>query len=301
MDLEKQALDILQTFANTEPYQLGYSGGKDSDVILHLARKSGVNFTAVHNHTTIDAPETVRYIRSKKDIVIEYPKYSMWQLIVRHKTPPTRLFRYCCQELKEYSGTGKKVITGVRKAESRNRKENQGIVTFTKPNKEIRSKADDINFHLTSKGGVVVLNYENAESHRVVENCYRTSKTLVNPILEWDDEYLWWYIRHEEIEINPMYNNGCPGGCSRIGCIGCPMGGKNRYKEFTQYPKYKDAYIRAFDKMLKYREECGNKDVKGWKNAQGVFEWWMEDKNIDGQLKMDFDGTELIRYKEKGK
>lgn len=28
---------------------------------------------------------------------------------------------------------------------------------------------------------MVVLNYENSDSHRVVENCYRTSKTLVNP------------------------------------------------------------------------------------------------------------------------
>lgn len=39
MDLEKQAIDILQTFTGNEPYQLGYSGGKDSDVILHLAKK----------------------------------------------------------------------------------------------------------------------------------------------------------------------------------------------------------------------------------------------------------------------
>lgn len=118
--------------------------------------------------------------------------------------------------------------------------------------------------------------------------------------MEWDDEFLWWYIRHEEIIINPLYQSGCPGGYSRIGCIGCPMGGKNRWKEFAQYPKYKDLYILAFDRMLKYREQCGNKDIIGWKNAQGVFDWWMEDKNIDGQYSMDFDGIDLAGYKEKG-
>lgn len=153
MDFEKQAIDILQTFAETEPYQLGYSGGKDSDVILHLAKKSGVPFTAMHNLTTVDAPETVRYVRSKAEVTIEYPKYSMWQLIVKHKTPPTRLFRYCCEELKEYSGKGKKLITGVRKAESRKRAENQGVVTFTKPNKEIKRSVDEVNFHSTIAGG----------------------------------------------------------------------------------------------------------------------------------------------------
>lgn len=153
MDLEKQAIDILQTFAGSEPYQLGYSGGKDSDVILHLAKKSGVPFVAVHNLTTVDAPETVRYVKSKKGVIIEYPKKSMWQLIVAHKTPPTRLFRYCCAELKEKSGAGKKVVTGVRKAESMKRKENQGIVTFTKPNKEIKNSVDNENFLLTAAGG----------------------------------------------------------------------------------------------------------------------------------------------------
>ena len=147
---------------------------------------------------------------------------------------------------------------------------------------------------------MVVLNYENSESHRMVENCYRTSKTLVNPIINWDDDFLWWYIRHEDIEINPLYRDGCPGGCNRIGCIGCPMGGKNRYKEFAQYPKYKEAYIRAFDRMLEYRKLCGNKDIIGWKTGNGVFDWWMEDKNIDGQYSMDFDGIDLIGFNEKG-
>lgn len=296
MDLEKQAIEILQTFSGDEPYQLGYSGGKDSDVILHLAKKAGVQFRAVHNLTTVDAPETVRYVRSKPEVTIEYPKMSMWQLIVKHKTPPTRLFRYCCAKLKERSGIGKKVVTGVRKAESRKRAENQGIVTFAKPNKEIKQNVDDVNFSLNSSGGVIVLNYDNAETHRMVESCYRTSKTLVNPILNWDDDYLWWYIRHEGIEINPLYK----GGCSRIGCIGCPMAGKERYKEFAQYPKYKEAYIRAFDRMLERRRQCGNKEIIGWKTGQGVFDWWMEDKNIDGQYSMTFDGVEMTGYAEKG-
>ncbi len=273
MDLEKQALEILRTFEGGEPYQLGYSGGKDSDVVFHLARaclknhsrhlhaplcaifvpnsgyiaryapfiwhksptncdahltksifqtrskKSGVKFQAVHNHTTVDAPETVRYVRSKRGVVVLYPPMSMWELIVKHKTPPTRRMRYCCEELKEYSGAGKKVITGVRKSESRNRRQNQGFVTLIKPDRTARKLTDDELFLSNDKGGIVVMNYDNSEVHRMVESCYRTSKTLVNPILEWDDEYLWWYIQKEQIEINPLYREGF----QRIGCIGCPM------------------------------------------------------------------------------
>ena len=115
----------------------------------------------VHNHTTVDAPETVYFIREKfkrlraagikAEIVM--PKETMWQLIVRKKTPPTRLIRYCCSELKESYGAGKKMVTGVRKAESVNRAKNQGVVTFPKPHKNVREMVDDENFHLTGKGG----------------------------------------------------------------------------------------------------------------------------------------------------
>lgn len=296
MDLEKQALEILRTFEGGEPYQLGYSGGKDSDVVFYLAKKSGVKFQAVHNHTTVDAPETVRYVRSKRGVVVLYPPMSMWELIVKHKTPPTRRMRYCCEELKEYSGAGKKVITGVRKSESRNRRQNQGFVTLIKPDRTARKLTDDELFLSNDKGGIVVMNYDNSEVHRMVESCYRTSKTLVNPILEWDDEYLWWYIQKEQIEINPLYREGF----QRIGCIGCPMAGKKRWREFSRYPKYKDAYIRTFAKMLEYRKVCGNKEVAGWKTPEGVFQWWMEDQSMEGQMSMVIEGNEITGFCEKG-
>lgn len=58
-----------------------------------------------------------------------------------------------------------------------------------------------------------------------------------------------------------------------------------RTKEFTDYPKYKDAYIRAFDRMIENRKKKG-KDTK-WKNGQEVFDWWMENPQIDGQLSFE--------------
>jgi len=135
---------------------------------------------------------------------------------------------------------------------------------------------------------VIALNYENSEVHRAVESCYRTSKTLINPIIEWDDEFLWWYIHKNKIEINPQYKNGC-GGCSRIGCIGCPMSGDGRYDEFEKYPIYKNNYIKTFERMLVRRKECGNKNPIGWETGMDVFNWWMEDKNIKGQIGFEFD------------
>lgn len=138
MDLEKNAIGILQTLCGNSGCVISDSGGKDSSVIKHLALKArqqyGLPFSVQHNHTTVDAPETVYFVREEKKrfeqmgiaFDILYPKYSMWQLIVKHRTPPTRLFRYCCADLKEYSGHGEKLVTGVRKAESQNRKKQSG-------------------------------------------------------------------------------------------------------------------------------------------------------------------------------
>ena len=161
MDLEKQAIDILRTFSKGAPYIISDSGGKDSAVLRFVAEKSMVPIEIIHNLTTVDAPETVYYVRKMKknykkkgikyDIV--KPPLNMWQLIVKHGTPPTRIMRYCCGELKEYYGKGRKIVTGVRKSESKNRAQNQGIITFPKPNKELKSEVDSENFHLTVKGG----------------------------------------------------------------------------------------------------------------------------------------------------
>ena len=43
-------------------FWLSFSGGKDSVVILELAKMAGVKFTAYYSVTTIDPPELVRFI-----------------------------------------------------------------------------------------------------------------------------------------------------------------------------------------------------------------------------------------------
>lgn len=189
--------------------------------------------------------------------------------------------------------TRRKLVTGVRKAESRNREANQSVVTFTKPSAELKRKAENNeNLKRTDKGGVIILNLDNAETRQLVESCYRTTKTLINPLIDWEDDFLWWYIRHEKIELNPLYEEGF----CRVGCIGCPMAAKKRWAEFERYPKYKEAYIRAFDKMLIERKRRGLKIMEGWRTGKKVFKWWMEDDSCDGQMRMDEWGNIYEEY-----
>ena len=89
---EQRAIQYLRSFQpESEPYYLCYSGGKDSDCIRILAELAGVKHECKHNLTTVDAPETVHYVWDtigKENV--EYPEFTMWQLIVKKKIPPTR-------------------------------------------------------------------------------------------------------------------------------------------------------------------------------------------------------------------
>ena len=159
---ELQAIDRLKTFEPTdEPYYLCYSGGKDSDVIRILADLAGVKHELHHNLTTVDAPETIQYIKSIPSVIIDKARYTdgshktMWNLIPIKRMPPTRIVRYCCQELKEQGGKGRLKVTGVRWAESKNRKDNQGGVTIIGKPKTVQKQLteDNLSFQLTNKGG----------------------------------------------------------------------------------------------------------------------------------------------------
>ena len=105
---------------------------------MHLG--GGIPFEVQHNHTTADAPETVRFVRQEfarlenlgVKCTINYPVYkgkrtSMWDLIPQKLMPPIRIKRYCCEVLKEHGGDGHFVCTGVRWGESSRRAKMCGI------------------------------------------------------------------------------------------------------------------------------------------------------------------------------
>lgn len=269
---EKRAIEYLRVFEQEEPYWICYSGGKDSDVIRILAVLAGVKHECKHNLTTVDAPETVKYIKEtigKENIIL--PKETMWELIVREKTPPTRINRYCCRELKEQGGNGRLKVTGVRWEESYKRKENAGIVkVLGKPKtREKEAIENGVDFKISKQGGLILLG-DNDKERRFVEMCYRTSNTTVNPIVDWTEKDVWEFLRYYGCESNPLY--AC--GKKRIGCIGCPMN-SSRKKEINDYPKYRDAYIRAFDKMIVARKASGKQVDERWKDGKSVMKWWV--------------------------
>ena len=280
-DKVDKAILRLQTYEPPEGYYLCFSGGKDSVVIKALADMAGVKYDAHYSVTGIDPPELVQFIKEHhKDVIFEYPRYkdgtrvTMWNLIPKKSMPPTRLARYCCQYLKENGGEGRLKITGVRWAESVRRRKSHGEVTFAdkKTKALVEKELSEMDFLLTPQGGVA-LRLDNRENARMVEMCYKTHTTLVNPIIDWDTAEVWEFIKEYKIPYCDLYDQGY----KRLGCIGCPMaGGKGQQREFERYPKFKNLYLVAFEKMLQNNKEKGVEC--SWTTVDEVYKWWVQDE-----------------------
>jgi len=61
----ERAIRLLQSIPQDTEIELSYSGGKDSDVILELAKMAGIPFRAIYKNTTIDPPGTIKYCKDR--------------------------------------------------------------------------------------------------------------------------------------------------------------------------------------------------------------------------------------------
>ena len=226
-----------------QPLEICYSGGKDSDVILELARMSGVDIRPIYKNTTIDPPGTIAHARSK-GVEIRQPKMTFREVLWAHGLP-SRFRRACCDKLKEYKILDRNIM-GVRRAESTKR-----AARYSEPT-ECRF-------------------YGSKKEH--VEAFY--------PILDWSDQDVVDFIKERGIKIHPLYfrEDGTIDPKRRLGCMCCPLASvKNRVKQFVEHPGMVKAYIRA---VQKFRDS--HPDSKIVRRYENVYEWFVRDVFYDRQ------------------
>jgi phosphoadenosine phosphosulfate reductase len=248
---------------------VAFSGGKDSVTLLELVKMSGIPHEAHYNITGIDPPELYYFIRDEcPDVKMDMYEKSMWQLIVEKGFPPTRLMRYCCAELKERGGAERVCCTGVRNAESVKRRGRKAFEIGTV------KKADRVLFN------------DNDEARRQWEHCTVKGKYICNPIIDWTDADVWNFICGNNVKYCKLYDEGF----TRLGCIGCPQGGRyNMQIQFARWPEFRKIYLHAFDRML-----ANSKDrPRTWKTGWDVITWWMRNrplpKQLANQIKMELE------------
>ena len=164
------AIKLLQSIPTDDgPIELSYSSGKDSDVILELAKMAGIPYRAIYKNTTIDPPGTISHAREMGAEVI-HPQKTFFELI-SEKGFPSRFVRFCCSALKEYKICDR-AIQGIRRSESLKRAER----------------------------------YKEPEMCRVYSAKEKAKVYL--PILEWTDQDVEEFIKERNIKCHPLYYRG---------------------------------------------------------------------------------------------
>lgn len=197
------SLNLLCSACGSELVEVCFSGGKDSEVILELAKMAGIKFRAIYKNTTIDPPGTIKHCLDKGVEVLS-PKIRFFDL-VKKSGLPTRRARFCCSYLKEYKVLDI-AIQGVRRCESVARQK--------------RYSSDD----------------------PVICRFYGSKKNHVNvilPILDWSDEDVSSFIAMRGIRCHPLYYDQSGSFCvsRRLGCIGCPLQSDAGKADYLRYPK----------------------------------------------------------------
>lgn len=195
------------------------------------------------------------------------PGMHMWGLIAKKGIPPMRYMRYCCDVLKEDGGSGRICVMGLRAAESARRARQWAPLTELSKRK--------------AREGTVTRLFDPDDIRQQVQSCQMRGQWTVSPLYHWNDDDLWAFIKDRKLPYCELYEQGF----DRLGCIGCPMAGQRlREHEFERWPKFRAAYVRAFDRLI----ATGRFSNKGFASGEDMMRWWLQDrvqeKQIDGQL-----------------
>jgi len=186
-----------------------YSGGKDSDVILELAKMSDVPYRAIYKNTGIDPSGTIAHCRDN-NVEVMNPKAKFVRLMEK-KGYPSRRNRYCCQYLKEYKILDYAIL-GIRSDESVARKKR----------------------------------YKEPEQCRVYSKKKKVRQYF--PILDWTKDDVLEFIEERGIRLHPLYYDldGNIDIDARLGCQACPLASyKKRIEEFKKHPNMVKLYVRG--------------------------------------------------------
>ena len=244
-------------------FHVGFSGGKDSQVLLELVKMAGVKFRAVYNVTTNDPPENVYFIREHySEVNFENNGGGNLYKMIERKGMPTIHHRWCCELFKEGAGAGSVVLTGVRAEESRKRA-GYNEVDIKSTRKEHQQRAEPYTIE-----GI------EAARHQCIKG---KDKVMIYPMLEWTTTDVWVFIASRGLPVNPCYEIS-----GRVGCMFCPFASREQIEYYERrYPQFHRLFLDGLRRYLGERNEVD----KYFTTVGEYYEWWKSKKSIKAYLR----------------
>jgi phosphoadenosine phosphosulfate reductase len=234
LNKEAAALAAIASYAD-KSVAVSFSGGKDSLVVLDLSERVGIE-RAVFCNTTIEFEETIGYVKQIREyynikIDIIEPPISFYEMI-RHVGPPSRRSRWCCDVFK---------FGPLAKYAQKNRL--KAYITGLRSDESNRRA-----------------NYIPIDRNPLIPI------PQINPILNWDTEDVWNYIRIYNLPYNPLYKH-----LGRIGCWCCPYKTDHEWEILEKVFPHKIEELEEI--LIEYAKKKKIKDIEKFVKGRGWTAW----------------------------
>jgi phosphoadenosine phosphosulfate reductase len=237
-NMVEESIAFIREHEPQEGYYVGFSGGKDSIVTLELTRMAGVKHQAFISITGVDPPELYAFVKEHyPDVTKLYPKRSFWAGI-RVNTPPMRVARWCCDELKKNPAAKvplKHRLLGIRAEESNARKQRGSISTFP------------------------------------------SGQVIYKPIFNWLEWHVWDFIDERKLAYPSLYDEGFNRiGCVVCPFLSRPKMMQHRARWPKQYAIFEDV-VREWWQSDKHIKKGGMIERLGITTADEFLAMWYDD------------------------
>jgi 3'-phosphoadenosine 5'-phosphosulfate sulfotransferase (PAPS reductase)/FAD synthetase len=254
---------------------ISFSGGKDSTVLLHIARKMYPEIEAVFVNTGLEYPEIQRFVKMFPNIRILYPEMTFKDVLAKYGYP------VISKETSHLVGTAKRSPEGkTAKAYFDGVTKGRYDQSRYKPLIGMDFRVDDRCCAIMKKKSIhrygkmsdkVGITAQMAAESRLREtkwlkagcNAFEADDPISNPMAFWTEQDILLYIKTRNIEICSVYGDvvyDCDEpeqerfsdvttlklkttGCSRTGCMFCAFGahlekGETRFQRLARtHPK----------------------------------------------------------------
>lgn len=214
---------------------VAFSGGKDSTVLLDIVRKSYQSVVGVFNDTGLELPEIKKFVKETENIITLRPKIPFHKVIEQYgwpvisKTQSEYIDNYRntkSEKLKDKRLNGFIGRNGRTKMYKISEKWKFMIdAPFKISNKCCAKLKKDPSKSFEKKTGLKPIlgimgseSYERSKIHKC--NVYDSKRPISMPMLHWNDNDVWEYIKKYNIRYSTAYDKGW----KRTGCIFCMYG-----------------------------------------------------------------------------
>jgi len=187
---------IEQALNKSKNPAIGFSGGKDSTVILDLIRKINPDVPAVFCNTGVEHQLTIKYIKKIPNLIMLHPEHTFWEAIdqMGHypmmKGKDSTRTNLCCEWLKD---------------------------------RPMKNFIKEYNIDLVFDG---LTSAESWQRHMFLTHYGKLHKVKswgniwkCHPISDWKPIDVWRYIHEHQLSYNKIYDP--PISSHRCGCITC--------------------------------------------------------------------------------